>query len=447
MIKVSIVVPVYNVQQYLTQCIDSILGQTLQEIEVICVDDGSTDQSGEILDNYATMDTRIQVIHKENAGYGHTMNLGMSLAKGEYIGIVESDDFVDLNMYEILYRKAKQDNLDVIKACYMGMYHSNEMEPKLYRKEITSQPINYGKVLNIKSMDVNFERVFATWSGIYRREFIEQNQIKHNETAGASYQDVGFSILTTLLSERLMYVEDSFYRYRMDNEGSSVKSEGKMYCVYEEYEYIRKVLERYPEVLERYRVNLRFKYMTHFKRDAKRIREDYIAEFVQFTKDYIIKCKRNNEYSEEWYGERDKKAYGKIETDTEEVIASIKEQRKNRMRIEYDAKNKANEYHEIVIYGAGNYGKEAYRQFQELEISYKVSAFAVTKVEQVEQCYEVPIKALEQIPNKDCLLIIAIATHKTDVIKQMRLYANQQGFKNVVSFGELLGDQSGVYIR
>ena len=102
MAKVSVIVPVYNVQEYLAECMESILTQTLQDIEIICVDDGSTDRCVEMLDDYARQDQRVKVIHKSNTGYGNTMNVGMRAAEGEYIGIVESDDRILPNFYERL---------------------------------------------------------------------------------------------------------------------------------------------------------------------------------------------------------------------------------------------------------------------------------------------------------------------------------------------------------
>ena len=105
-IKISIVVPVYNVERYLEQCLDSLINQTLKDIEIICVNDGSTDDSLCILKRYAEVDDRILIVSKVNSGYGHTMNTGMAMAKGEYLAIVESDDFVVPEMFEKLYDAA-----------------------------------------------------------------------------------------------------------------------------------------------------------------------------------------------------------------------------------------------------------------------------------------------------------------------------------------------------
>ena len=116
MVKVSIIVPVYNVEKYLKQCLDSILAQTLKEIEVICVDDGSADSSGEILDQYALQDGRVKVLHRENRGYGSAMNAGLDAAMGEYVGIVESDDCILPEMYQTLYEATDSEKLDIVKS-------------------------------------------------------------------------------------------------------------------------------------------------------------------------------------------------------------------------------------------------------------------------------------------------------------------------------------------
>ena len=125
MAKVSIVIPVYNVEKYLRECLDSVKNQTLRDIEIICVDDGSTDCSGEILDEYAKQDNRFHIIHKQNEGYGKAMNVGMAAASAPYTGSVESDDRIEADMYEKLSAIMEQTKADVIKADYYQFYQSN----------------------------------------------------------------------------------------------------------------------------------------------------------------------------------------------------------------------------------------------------------------------------------------------------------------------------------
>ncbi|MGX2973256.1 glycosyltransferase family 2 protein, partial [Helicobacter sp. T3_23-1059] len=114
--KISIIIPCYNVERYVRECVESVLNQTLREIEIIIVNDGSTDGTGEILHEVANKDKRIILITQENGGYGVAVNNGIAKAKGEYIGIVESDDFINPQMYEKLYAKAKETDAQVVKC-------------------------------------------------------------------------------------------------------------------------------------------------------------------------------------------------------------------------------------------------------------------------------------------------------------------------------------------
>ena len=136
-IKVSIVVPVYNVEKYLKECIKSCQNQTLKEIEIICVDDGSTDNSLEVIKSIASKDSRVKYISKKNSGYGNTMNRGFDAAVGEYIGICESDDYIEPDMYEILYNTAKINNLDVVKSDYMTFRTVNGNRKQEYEQTCT----------------------------------------------------------------------------------------------------------------------------------------------------------------------------------------------------------------------------------------------------------------------------------------------------------------------
>ena len=116
--KVSIIVPVYNMERYLGKCLDALTKQTLSDIEIVAVNDGSTDSSPNILRTYAEKDPRIRIIDKPNSGYGASMNRGIDEARGEYVGIVEPDDYPDLVMFDKLYKAAKKHNCDLIKCNY-----------------------------------------------------------------------------------------------------------------------------------------------------------------------------------------------------------------------------------------------------------------------------------------------------------------------------------------
>ena len=129
--KISILVPVYNTKKYLKKCLSSIINQTFLDMEIICMDDGSTDGSGRILDWFAKQDPRIRVIHKKNTGYGNTMNQAFALAEGNYIGIVESDDYVVSSMYENLYQAIESDQLDFVKSDFYRLWDREDGTEKL----------------------------------------------------------------------------------------------------------------------------------------------------------------------------------------------------------------------------------------------------------------------------------------------------------------------------
>ncbi len=235
---VSVIIPVYNVEKYLKRCLDSVLGQTLADLEIICIDDGSTDGSGRILDDYQALDSRIQVFHKENEGYGKTMNLGLDMASGEYIGIVESDDFILPEMYQTLYDEAVSNGKpDMVKSSYINAW----VEADYYEEQVLPDEMGYcNRLLKAGEKDALFSYPMLTCGAIYKRAFIEKEKIRYRDAKGASYQDTGFWFLTLAMCESVIYLSKAFYMYRRDNPNSSINSKGKMMALNEEYDYIEK---------------------------------------------------------------------------------------------------------------------------------------------------------------------------------------------------------------
>ena len=150
--KVTVVVPIYNVEKYLRQCLDSIVNQTLKDIEIICVDDGSTDSSPQIIQEYMDKDSRVKVITKPNSGYGNSMNRGFDMAEGEYIGIVESDDYADPEMFEEMYNVASSNQLDVVKS---GFYYYYSIPKERNEKEEISYEDIHASACTIKGTDTD----------------------------------------------------------------------------------------------------------------------------------------------------------------------------------------------------------------------------------------------------------------------------------------------------
>ena len=239
MAKISVIVPVYNVEKYLTECIESICSQSLEDLEIICVNDGSTDNSLDILNDFAKQDKRIIVINKANSGYGHTINMGLNAATGEYIGIIESDDFADKNMFEDLYKLAKDNDADIAKGDWFNYWSKN----KFARKNNRISSAKAFQLTNSKK-DKSLLRINpSVWSAVYKREFLNKYNIRFLETPGASYQDLAFSFKVFAMAERVILTDKAYLYYRQDNMNSSVKSKTKVYCVCDEYDEIDRFLE------------------------------------------------------------------------------------------------------------------------------------------------------------------------------------------------------------
>lgn len=302
--KVSVIIPIYNVEKYLRECLDSVVNQTLKDIEIICVDDGSTDSSAAICDEYAAKDPRIKVIHKSNAGYGHSMNRGLENATGEYIGIVESDDFAELDMFENLYKLAKQNDADIVKSDFY-LYWSIPERKNQKCNSLLKVPLQ--KIINAKS---NPEFIFilpSIWSAVYRKDFLDRKNIRFLESPGASYQDTSFAFLTLASAERIFFTDTAYLHYRQDNENSSVKSKGKIFCICDEMQHIEKFLDNNLEIktnIEQYKWIYQY---IHYSNNYIRIALEFIPEFIQrFASDFEYAYK-NNILSDDFYKYVDKK--------------------------------------------------------------------------------------------------------------------------------------------
>ncbi len=236
--KLSILVPIYNVEPYLQQALSSLINQTLREIEIICINDGSTDGSLTIIQEFARQDSRIKLIDKSNSGYGASMNLGLKRAKGQYIGILEPDDWVEPEAFATLYQAAQSTHADVVKAnFYRCRTLKDGQTQNLKVTEITSR----GEINPRKDRKV-FQFAPAIWSAIYRRDFLKENQIQFLPTPGASYQDLSFSFKVWALAKKVVLLPEAFVHYRIDNENSSVNNPKKVNCVVEEYAEIETFL-------------------------------------------------------------------------------------------------------------------------------------------------------------------------------------------------------------
>lgn len=169
---ISVVVPVYNVEKYLPECIDSIISQTYSNIEIILIDDGSTDSSGNICDNYSKKDKRIKVIHKENTGLSDSRNLGINLSKGNLITFIDSDDIIDKNMLEVLYKNMKKEKADISIIAYSILTKKGckcPLLPHIYMKLNSKDAIDYSYRMKYFSV--------SAWGKLYKKHLF--NNIKY----------------------------------------------------------------------------------------------------------------------------------------------------------------------------------------------------------------------------------------------------------------------------
>ncbi len=236
--KVSVIVPVYNVEKYLHQCLDSICGQTLTDIEIIVVNDGSTDGSLEIIREYAKKDNRIKVIDKENEGYGKSMNRGLDAALGEYIGIVESDDWIEPDMYASLYGVATTYSADVAKGKYF-VFDDNTGET-IRVSELPRDDIE--RAYNPRRHPSIFYFGGDIWAAVYRRSFLNRNDIRFLESPGASYQDLAFYFKVMAMANIAYLVNNPFLHYRVGHRTQSIASKDKVFCVCNECNEIERYM-------------------------------------------------------------------------------------------------------------------------------------------------------------------------------------------------------------
>lgn len=215
MVAVSIIVPVYNTEEYLQKCLDSLTNQTLKNIEIICVNDGSTDNSLKILQDNAIKDDRIKIINQENKKQGAARNAGMQIATGEYIGFVDSDDYVDLNYFERLYRNASSRESDIALATNVRI-GKNKFKLRLNLQTVDK----YTELQDKLDVCQQWKNECPT-NKIYRKSYLDANNIQWPE--GIYCEDKLFTIKAVYFANSIVTVPEVFYYY-FDNPKSTVNS-------------------------------------------------------------------------------------------------------------------------------------------------------------------------------------------------------------------------------
>ncbi len=313
-IKVSIIMPSLNVQPYIRECLESVVRQTLKEIEIICVDAGSTDGTLDVLREFEDSDYRVHVLHSEKKSYGYQVNMGLDAARGAYIGIVETDDYISPKMYQCLYRIAERDHLDFVKGDYYRFY--GDSENRTFEYTDIAEYDDYFRILNpsVDPMIMRDGRTIYTWAGLYRSSFLRNNNILHNESPGASYQDNGFWFQVFSQACRARFINNPLYFLRRDNPGSSFFSKNKVYCICDEYDYIRSFITNTTSVDPRFLTMCAYRRFENYIFTLSRISPKYHLEFLhRFSADFNA-IKKN--------GELDRNLYSSVQwLMLEEIIA------------------------------------------------------------------------------------------------------------------------------
>ena len=228
--EISVVVPVYNVEKYLKQCLDSILVQTFSNIEIICVNDGSTDNSRKILEEYKNKDSRIKIVDKKNGGLSSARNAGMKVAVGEFISFIDSDDWIEPTMLEKLYESMTTHNTD-ITICAVHQFdeqkQKNDDSNKYYTLEYFDESFD-NKVFSYEDvrpfiMDV----CVMAWNKLYRRSHIDECQAEFPD--GLIFEDGPFFFSIFFKTKRVSIVRDFLYNYRINRTGSIIQKAGKKF--------------------------------------------------------------------------------------------------------------------------------------------------------------------------------------------------------------------------
>ena len=230
---VSVIIPVYNVKSYLNQCLDSVLAQTLQDIEVICVNDSSTDGSLSVLEEYAQKDKRVKVVTQPNGGAGAARNNGLSLATGKYLSFLDSDDFFEPDMLELAYKKAEEDRADFV-VFKSDQYYTDKKQYVDVSWTLREKEIPPYTPFNHRQMTDNIFKIFVgwAWDKLYNREFVLQHHLQFQEQRTSN--DLLFVFSAVALAKRISIVKKVLAHQRRDAKDSLSKTrENSWHCFYD----------------------------------------------------------------------------------------------------------------------------------------------------------------------------------------------------------------------
>ena len=365
--KVSVILISKNVGEYIRECLQSVIDQTLKDIEILCIDAFSTDGTREVINEFASQDNRVSLYDDTKGSTGFSNNLGIKLSKGKYIAFVETDDFIKSNMIEELYDAAEKYDCDYVKSDYYAFWTTDDGE-RIFRKRKTFEDENlYNKLVVPREHIEVATGDWYLWKGLYKKSFLIEDNIRFSETKGAAFQDIGFLHQTTSKAERALYLPSYHYCYCVDREGSSSNSSKMMRYAWQEFDRLLSISEEDNNVIDLFYARMAKSFVccyrgadVHADEDKEDAGIDYKSWFIERLKigvkdGYLTE---NSIPSGLWY-KLLRVLYGLTHSSLDEVSLVQFIQRKS------DA--------DIAIFGCGSYGYDAYRKLS--GDGFKIRAF------------------------------------------------------------------------
>lgn len=352
--QVTILMPALNVGRYIRECMQSVVDQTFRDMEILVIDAGSTDGTLEILQEYEKRDSRIRVLHSEKKSYGYQINLGIQAATGAFLGIVETDDYIENDMVETLYRAMEQGGYDYVKGTAKAFRDIAE-------DIVITNDITCTGQTGVPLCPGEHPELFVTdrflWLGLYRTEFVRA--VRLNETPGAAYQDIGFLYQVQKKASRALYLNQVVYHYRQDNLNASGYNHKAFRYLFDEFSVIleRETDERWlgaayqkltEQSLSRFQ-NMAVSgcYWKEYEQEMDRIREWVLQALQKGLLDKDRLSAANRTLLAQWQLGNDR-----LYQYCSEVFG------KQRQRLK-DCLQQAGE-RRIVVFGAGRFGKLAH---------------------------------------------------------------------------------------
>lgn len=422
--KISVLLPSLNAVKFICECVESILAQTLRDIEILCVDAGSTDGTLEILRRFEAMDSRVRVLLSEKKSYGYQVNMGIDAAAGKYIGIVEADDLILPEMYEELYQIAEEQEAELVKSDFYR-FRDTPQERFFIVDHLTQEKSLYRHIIDISKEKACFRFPVNTWNGIYRKDFLDRYHIRHNETPGASFQDNGFWFQTFMHAERAYFIDKPYYMNRRDNDCSSVFDKRKVFCIAEEYRFIESLLRKDVHLFDAFQYEFTRACFVNYCWALRRVPYDSKRDFLSRFREDFMRFVQSKMLDTTMFSDEQLSFIFNVLYDHDAYFERNIRPNEGFYREIERADN-------IFIYGAGKIGRAFMDTLSSFVPPTKIRGFAVTSVEGNDESYHgMPVFAVDSLSDhrNHCLMIVAVGQRYHDEIVG---HLRRLGFQKVV---------------